>query len=140
MDFVIGLAPPIFRGPCHLIQRSSKFTRKVARSSLGGGVYSFSEMIDHAAWPREFYVLSTNLSPSMAGLEDCGSLFTRVVTQRTVAEGYLVRRSLGIQRASGNRELDNMYWLPGSETSADGHTTAKSDMASLWRLPQSGSF
>ena len=47
LDYVIGLMSSTQRGPRHILQRASKFARKMVKSSLGGEVYALSDMADH---------------------------------------------------------------------------------------------
>ena len=47
-------------------------------------------MVDHMALIREFYTPSVGLSPGMAGLEDCESLFNHLRTKKMITEKYLV--------------------------------------------------
>ena len=70
LGYVIGLMSPNLRGPCHIIHWTSKFTRKLVVSSLGGQVYALSEMLDHVSMLREFYGHLADLYPGMVGLED----------------------------------------------------------------------
>ena len=91
LGYVIGLTSSNLCGPRHLIQWTSKFTRKLVRSSLGGEVYAFSEMLDHTSTIREFYRHCTELYPGIAGMEDCESLFTHLKKNKLVAEKFLVR-------------------------------------------------
>ena len=63
-------------GPRHILQRTSTFTRKMVKSSLGGEVYAPSEMVDHMTLIRDFYRTFESLGPGIVGLEDCGILFT----------------------------------------------------------------
>ena len=107
-------------GPCHVLQWTSKFTRKLVESSLGGEVYAFSEMIDHMALLREFYAPFSRMSPGLVGTEDCESLFTHSENKKMVTGKYLVRHFLGIQQFIVEGDLDNAYWLPGTENPADG--------------------
>ena len=79
-------------------------TRKLATSSLGGEAFSFSEMIHHVSPLREFSEPSLDISPGMAGLEDFGSLFTHLGTERT----FLVHHFSGAKEDSGNNELGNV--------------------------------
>ena len=51
---VIGLASSTLRGPRHLLQWTSKFTRKLEKSSFGGEAYALCEMIDFDALTGEF--------------------------------------------------------------------------------------
>ena len=78
LGYVIGLMSPNLYGPCHIIHWTSKFTRKLVESSLGGEVYALSEMLDHVSMLREFYGHFADLRRGMAGLEDCESLFAHL--------------------------------------------------------------
>ena len=71
LGYVIGLTSPKLRRPRHLIQWTSKFTRKLVKSNLGGEVYGFSEMLHRISLLREFYGRFSDLLPGMVGLEDC---------------------------------------------------------------------
>ena len=46
----------------------------------------------------------------MIGLENRESLFTHLRDKTAVGEEYLVRHCLGIQRALGDNELDNVFF------------------------------
>ena len=63
-------------GPCHLLQLTTKFTRKLAEGSLGWEAYAFSEMIGHGVLSCELIARSADLPPGMVGLEAGESLFT----------------------------------------------------------------
>ena len=89
---------------------------------------------------REFYTPFEGLSPGMVGLEDCESLFSHLRTKRMITEKYLVRHFLSIQQSLDNNELDNIYWLPGTENPADGMTKMKSDMSPMLDLLKFGEF
>ena len=58
-------------GPRRILQRPSKFTRELVRSSLGGEVHALSEMVDQMAPKRDFYEPFQVLVRGMVGLEDC---------------------------------------------------------------------
>ena len=140
LGYIIGLMSSSLSGPCHVLQWTSKFTRKLVKSSLGGEVYAFSEMVDHMALIREFYTPFVGLSPGMVGLEDCESLFSHLRTKKMITEKYLVRHFLSIQQSLDNKELDNIYWLPGTENPADGMTKMKSEMSPMLNLLEFGEF
>ena len=89
---------------------------------------------------REFYTPLVGLSPGTAGLEDCESLFSHLRTKRMITEKYLVRHFLSIQQSLDNKELDNIYWLPGTENPADGMTKVKSEMPPMLHLLEFGEF
>ena len=140
LGYIIGLMSASLSGPCHVLQWTSKFTRKLVGSSLGGEVYAFSEMADHMALIREFYAPSVGLSPGVAGLEDCESLFNHLRTKKMATGKYLGRHFLSIQQPLGDKELDNVYWLPGTGNQADGATKVKSEMLLMSALLESGEF
>ena len=91
---MIGLTPSPLTGPCHMLQRTSTFTRKLVKSCLGGEVYALSGTVYHMSPLRDFYVPFEGLAPAMAGLEDCESLLTSLETKKMVAEGYSARHFL----------------------------------------------
>ena len=76
----------------------------------------------------------------MVGLEDCESLFSHLRTKRMITEKYLVRHFLSIQQSLDDKELDNVYWLPGTENPADGMTKLKSEMQPMLHLLEFGEF
>ena len=140
LGYVIGVMPSNLTGPCHIIQWTSKFTRKLVKSSLGGEVYAFSEMLDHMSMLREFYGHFAGSKPGMIGLEDCESLFTHLKKSKIITEKFLVRHFLSIQQAIEERELDNVFWIPGKENPADGLTKMHSEILPLLRLLESGTY
>merc|ERR1712215_449403 len=95
-------------GPCHILQWTSKFTRKLVKSSLGGEVYAFSEMLDHMSMLREFYGNFAGSKPGMIGLEDCESLFTHLRKSKSITEKFLDRHFMSIQQAFEENELNNV--------------------------------
>ena len=108
LGYLIGITSSPLTGPCHVLQWTSKFTRKLVKSSLGGEVYASSEMIDHMALLREFYAPFSHISPGLVGMEDCESLFTHLEKKKTVTEKYLVRHFLSIQQFLDEGELENV--------------------------------
>ena len=124
------------RQPRDLLQWSSKFTRILAKTSVGGDVYASSELMDHVALLRELYASFADLSPGLVGLEVRESLFAYVDTARVITEKHPPRHSLSTQRSLGQGDLDTVYWLPGPEDPADGLTKERSDLAPSRRLLQ----
>ena len=57
-----------------------------------------------------------------------------------IAEKYLVRHFLSIQQSLEDKELDNIYWLPGTENPADGMTKMKSETSPMLNLSEFGEF
>ena len=127
-------------GPCHLLQWTSKLTRRLVKSSLGGEVYAFSEMLDHMSMLREFYGHFAGSKPGMIGLEDCESLFTHLKKSKSITEKFLVRHFMSIQQALEDHELDNVFRIPGEENPADGLTKMHSEILPLLRLLESGTY
>ena len=109
LGYLIGLMSSALSGPCHVLQWTSKFTRKLVKSSLGGEVYAFSEMLDHMTLLRGFYAPFAKVSPGMVGMVDCESLFTHLKNRKMVTEKYLVRHFLSIQQCLEADDLDNVF-------------------------------
>ena len=57
-----------------------------------------------------------------------------------VTEKYLVRRFLSIQQFLEDGELENVYWIPGTENPADGLTKLRSEMGPIMALLETGRF
>ena len=88
---------------------------------------------------QDWYGPSWGIDPGEVGLENCESLFTHLKT-KIIAEKYLARHFSGIQQALEGGDLENAYWLPGTEGPADGLTKMRSDAVPLLRLLESGEF
>ena len=71
------------------------------------------------------------MNPGLTGSEDCGSLLTNLATEKMITGKYPVRRSLSIQQALEEGELENASWLPGTGNPADGLTRARNVMVPL---------
>ena len=71
---------------------------------------------------------------------DCESLFTHRKNRKTIAEKYLVRHFLRIQQFIEEGDLDNVYWIPGTENPADGLTKIRSEMGPILALLETGRF
>ena len=84
----------------------------------------------------EFY----SLSPEVAGMADCESSPTHLKNKNKVAEKYLGRRFLSTQQIIEQAELENAYWPPVLENTADGTRTVASDMVPILRLLESGAL
>ena len=83
---------------------------------------------------REFYGNFAGSKPGLIGLEDCESLFTHLKESKSITEKFLVRHLMSIQRALVEKELNNVFWIPGKENPADGLTKLRSDILPLTRL------
>ena len=70
----------------------------------------------------------------------CGSLFTNLCCQETIAGKYSVRHFSGTQQALENGQLARAFWSPGTGNPAGGPAKVKSDMVTSLRMPQSGPF
>ena len=140
LGYVIGLTSSDLCGPCHLIQWASKFTCKLVKSSLGGEVYAFSEMLDHMSMLRDFFGHFTDLFSGMAGLGDCESLATHLKKDKLITEKFLVRHFLAIQQATELQELENALGILGKMNPADGLTKLHSEVLPLFRLMEAGTY
>ena len=86
MGCVIGLMSPTLKGPRHILQRTSKLTRKMVKGSLGADGYALSEMVDNMSSLRDSHVPFRGVNRGVVGLGDCESLCTRLRTKKMVAE------------------------------------------------------
>ena len=77
--------------PRRALQWAPKFTRKLAKSCLGGEAYAFSETADRVVCSREFFSPLEGISPGMAGMEVCESLPARLKGEKMAIEEYLAR-------------------------------------------------
>ena len=98
---------------------------QLAKSILGGEVYSLGKMLGRISMVQGIYAHFINYSPGMVGLEDCGSLLARLEDNKIITENCSIRHFLAIQQALETQELGNVYWLPGLET-----------RRMLWRKPR----
>ena len=57
VGFVIGLMSSTLNGLRRISRRASLFARQWVKKSVGGGVFEFSEMIDHVSLPGKSYAL-----------------------------------------------------------------------------------
>ena len=73
-------------------------------------------------------------------MEDCESLFTHLKNREMVTGKYLARHFLSIQQFREDGELENVYWLPGTENPADGLTRVGSEMGPVMALFETGRF
>ena len=111
----------------------------MAKISLGGEVFALSGMVDHMLLSKDCHGLFEDMTPGVAGLEDCGGLFTHLQTKKMIAEKYPVRHFLRIQQALKEGDLENVCSLPGTENPAGSLTKERGDMVPL-RLLESGAF
>ena len=72
-------------------------------------------------------------------MEDCESLFTRVLNKKGVAEKYLVRRPPEMQDTLNRNDLRAVVWVRGPVDCVDGQANHKADMAPLLTLAKNGS-
>ena len=129
-DIITLLMSPLLTGPCYILQRAPKSTRKLAKSSFRGLVYALREMVDRATLLRDFYEPLDNLAPGAAGLEGSESLLIHLRTKK-ISTGR-------IQQTLELGEWGNIFRLPGMENPADASTKIRSDMAPLLRILESG--
>ena len=95
-------------------------------------------MVDRMLLLKEVYEPFEGIIPGEVGLGDYERLFTHLKTKKLVAEKYLVRHFLSIQRALEAADLENAFWLPGAGNPVDGLTKVQSDMVPLLRLSECG--
>ena len=112
----------------------------LSRVVWGGGVYAISEIIDHTTLLREFYGPFPRISPGLVGMEDCESLFAHLKNKQMITGKYLVRHFLSIQQFLEDGELENVYWIPGTENPADGLTKLRSEMGPITAPLETGRF
>ena len=127
-------------GPCRVSQWTSKFTHKLAKGSLGGEVFAFSEMIGHMALLREFYAPFPRISPGMVSMEDRESLCTHFKNREMVTGKYLVRHFSPIQQFIEDGELGNAYWLPRGWKPGRRTFKIESEMGPILSLSETGRF
>ena len=135
LGYVVGLTSSTLSAPRRILRWASKFARKLAKSSLGGEVYTSCDRVDHMSPLREFNEPSANFPPGMLGLEDCESLFKNLGRKDAITAEYR-----GIQQSLGNWGLERAYWLPGLDTPAGGLTQVKCEMVPPLRLLESGAL
>ena len=136
LGYFIGLISPNLCGPCRVIHWTSRFARTLVKSSLGGEVFAFSEMLDHASMLREFSGHFVGPFPGLVGLGDCESLSAR--QKQMIAEKFSVRHLVAIRQAIEVQSVGNVYWIPGKGNPAEGLTKLHSEIFPLLRLMESG--
>ena len=73
-------------------------------------------------------------------MEGCEILLTHLKNRNMVTEKYLVCHFLRIQQFLEDGELENVYWIPGTENPADGLTKLRSEMGPIMALLETGRF
>ena len=96
---MVGLTSSTFAGPRNILQPISKFPRELATCSLGCEVSALSEMVGHVMLSKDCFGPFAGLDPRMVGLEDCEGLFTRLQTQKMIADKSPARHFSSTQRA-----------------------------------------
>ena len=86
LGYVVGLTSSTSKGPCRISQRTSKFARNMAKSSLGGEVYALSEMVDRVVLLKDFRGPSAGMDTGAVELGACESLFTHMKTKKMIAK------------------------------------------------------
>ena len=89
---------------------------------------------------REFYGHFAGSNPGLIRLEDCESVLTHLKKGETVTGRFLARHFTSIQQALEEKELNNVFWIPGKENPADGLTKMRSEILPLLRLLESGTY
>ena len=103
-------------------------------------MYASGEMIDHMTLLREFYGPFSRIFPGLVGMEDCESLLTHLENRKMVTEKYLARHVLSIQQFLEDGELENVYWILGTENPADGQTNLRRETGLIMALLETGRF
>ena len=137
---LLALCPPHYRVPAIFCSGLLSLPANSLQVVLGGEVFAFREMLDHMTLLKEFYGPFSRVSSGLVGMEDCESLFTHLKNREVLIEKYLVRHFLGIQQSLEEGELENAYWIPGTENPADGLTKLRSEMGPILALLETGSF
>ena len=140
LGYIIGLMSSTLQGPVHIIQWTSKFTRKRVKSSLGGEIFALSEMWDHMEMIREFYGPLGHPKIRAYGLIDCEKLLSHLRTGRLGTEKFLTRHFRSILDAVESGDLGNVAWIPGTENPADGLTKISSELGPLLDVLQTGRY
>ena len=130
-SFPIGLIPATLSGSRHVLQWPSKFFRTPVESSLEGGAYACSGIIDHMTPSSRFYEPLQDRYLGAVDFGNCESLRTHGRITETATDENAARRFLGSQQALGNEKSDNVYWLPGTRDPADGLAKAECEMVPL---------
>ena len=140
LGYIIGLMSSTLTGPVHILQWTSKFTRKHVKSSLGGEIFALSEMWDHMEMIKDFYAPLGHAEIRSYGLIDCESLLSHLRTGRLGTEKFLTRHFRSIMDALESGALGNIAWIPGTENPADGLTKISSELGPLLDLLKSGKY
>ena len=132
------IGPMSSTGPVHILQWTSKFTRRHVKSSIGGEIFAPSEMWGCMEMIREFYIALGHEKLGSYGPIDCESLLPHLRTG-LLGPGKLharhFRSSLG---TTADGDLGNVAWVPGHENPADGLTKATSGRGPLFHLLETG--
>ena len=119
------------KGPRHPLHWSPRFTRRAAESSLGGNIYSFSKVADHAEMVMEFCTIFGCKELAPVRFAYCDSLVSRSPSRKVVAEAFLAGYFSAIQDMLNRGVLGNFSRIRAPRNPADGKTEHKSDFASL---------
>ena len=140
LGYIIGLMSSALTGPVHILQWTSKFTRKHVKSSLGGEIFALSEMWDHMEMIMDFYAPLGHAKIRAYGIIDCESLLSHLRTGRLGTEKFLTRHFRSIMDALDGGDLGNVAWTPGTENPADGLTKTSSELDPLLDLLKTGKY
>ena len=140
LGYLIGLVSSTLTGPVHILQWTSKFTRKHVKSPLGGKISALSKTWGYMNMIRELYTALGHEKLGSYGLIDCGSSLSRLRTGRPGTEKFLIRHFRSISDAMEGGGLGYVAWIPGTENPADGLTKATSDRGPLLQLLETGLY
>ena len=128
------------KGPRHPLHWSPRFTRRAAESSLGGNIYSFSKVADHAEMVMEFCTIFGCKELAPVRFAYCDSLVSRSPSRKVVAEAFLAGYFSAIQDTPYRQVLRNVSRIRGPPNPADGLTQRKSDLVPLPSILMKGGF
>ena len=98
--YAIGIRPTSLLGPCHILRRSYRYTRKFAKGSQGGEVRAIGKMMARVALLRDFYTPSADSPPGLfAHLRNRSVIFRRFKRPQNKVTQQICFRSLAGKRS-----------------------------------------
>ena len=91
LGYLVGLMSSTLTGPVHILQWTSKFTRKHVKSSLGGEICALGEMWGPIEMIRVVFSASGHEKLGSYELIDCESLLPPMRAGRLGTEKFLTR-------------------------------------------------
>ena len=140
LGYIIGLMASALAGQVHILQWTSKFTRKHVRGFLGCGIFALSEMWGHVGVISEFFLTLGREEIRSYKLIDCESSLPYLRTWCLGAANFLTRHFRSISDALASGGIGNVAWAPGAENSADGLTKVTSETGPLLIPLETGAY